>query len=36
MAKALPAEGTTSFLATTITQKHENIEKALSNAAELS
>lgn len=34
MAKALPAEGTTSFLATTITQKHENIEKALINAAD--
>ncbi|CRK81453.1 N-acetylglucosamine-6-phosphate deacetylase [Neobacillus massiliamazoniensis] len=34
MAKALPAEGTTSFLATTITQKHENIEKALRNAAD--
>ena len=33
IAKALPAEGTTSFLATTITQKHENIEKALKNAA---
>jgi N-acetylglucosamine-6-phosphate deacetylase len=33
MAKALPAEGTTSFLATTITQKHENIEKALKNAS---
>ncbi|NWQ39415.1 N-acetylglucosamine-6-phosphate deacetylase [Bacillus sp. EB106-08-02-XG196] len=33
MAKALPAEGTTSFLATTITQKHKNIENALSNAA---
>lgn len=33
MAKALPGEGTTSFLATTITQKHENIEKALKNAA---
>lgn len=33
MAKALPAEGTTSFLATTITQKHENIESALKNAA---
>lgn len=33
MANALPAEGTTSFLATTITQKHENIEKALANAA---
>jgi N-acetylglucosamine-6-phosphate deacetylase len=34
MAKALPAEGTTSFLATTITQKHENIENALKNAAQ--
>jgi N-acetylglucosamine-6-phosphate deacetylase len=34
MANALPAEGTTSFLATTITQKHENIEKALINAAD--
>ncbi|WP_254782304.1 N-acetylglucosamine-6-phosphate deacetylase [Bacillus sp. OK048] len=34
IAKALPAEGTTSFLATTITQKHENIEKALKNAAD--
>jgi N-acetylglucosamine-6-phosphate deacetylase len=34
MANALPAEGTTSFLATTITQKHENIEKALVNAAD--
>ncbi|OLS37881.1 N-acetylglucosamine-6-phosphate deacetylase [Bacillus sp. MRMR6] len=34
MAKALPAEGTTSFLATTITQKHENIESALENAAD--
>jgi N-acetylglucosamine-6-phosphate deacetylase len=34
MAKSLPAEGTTSFLATTITQKHENIEKALVNAAD--
>jgi N-acetylglucosamine-6-phosphate deacetylase len=33
MANALPAEGTTSFLATTITQKHENIENALKNAA---
>jgi N-acetylglucosamine-6-phosphate deacetylase len=33
MAKALPAEGTTSFLATTITQKHEFIELALKNAA---
>jgi N-acetylglucosamine-6-phosphate deacetylase len=34
MAMALPAEGTTSFLATTITQKHENIENALKNAAD--
>lgn len=34
MAQALPAEGTTSFLATTITQAHENIEKALVNAAD--
>ncbi|MDF2790314.1 MAG: N-acetylglucosamine-6-phosphate deacetylase [Neobacillus sp.] len=34
MAKALPAEGTTSFLATTITQKHEKIETALINAAD--
>jgi N-acetylglucosamine-6-phosphate deacetylase len=34
MAKSLPAEGTTSFLATTITQKHENIENALKNAAQ--
>lgn len=33
MAKALPAEGTTSFFATTITQKHESIENALKNAA---
>lgn len=33
MARALPAEGTTSFLATTITQKHESIENALRNAA---
>ena len=33
MAKALPAEGTTSFLATTISQKHEKIENALINAA---
>lgn len=33
MAKALPAEGTTSFLATTITQKHESIENALKNSA---
>jgi N-acetylglucosamine-6-phosphate deacetylase len=34
MAKSLPAEGTTSFLATTITQKHSNIENALKNAAQ--
>jgi N-acetylglucosamine-6-phosphate deacetylase len=34
IATALPAEGTTSFLATTITQKHENIENALKNAAQ--
>lgn len=34
IAMALPAEGTTSFLATTITQKHENIERALKNAAD--
>ncbi len=34
MAKALPKEGTTSFLATTITQSYENIEKALKNVAE--
>jgi N-acetylglucosamine-6-phosphate deacetylase len=34
MANALPGEGTTSFLATTITQKHENIEHALINAAD--
>ncbi|MFC0560729.1 N-acetylglucosamine-6-phosphate deacetylase [Halalkalibacter alkalisediminis] len=33
MAKALPLEGTTSFLATTITQSNENIEAALSNVA---
>ncbi|WP_257029080.1 N-acetylglucosamine-6-phosphate deacetylase [Neobacillus driksii] len=33
ISKALPAEGTTSFLATTITQKHEKIENALLNAA---
>ncbi|MFC4557538.1 N-acetylglucosamine-6-phosphate deacetylase [Virgibacillus kekensis] len=33
MAKALPAEGTTGFLATTITQSPENIEKALKNVA---
>jgi N-acetylglucosamine-6-phosphate deacetylase len=34
MAANLPKEGTTSFLATTITQSHENIEKALINAAD--
>ena len=34
MASALPKEGTTSFLATTITQSPENIEKAIRNAAE--
>ncbi|MBT2758703.1 N-acetylglucosamine-6-phosphate deacetylase [Mesobacillus foraminis] len=34
MAKALPGEGTTSFLATTITQGKMEIEKALENAAE--
>jgi N-acetylglucosamine-6-phosphate deacetylase len=33
MAEVLPAEGTTSFLATTITQSPDNIEKALINAA---
>ncbi|WP_010532107.1 N-acetylglucosamine-6-phosphate deacetylase [Lentibacillus jeotgali] len=33
MAGALPAEGTTSFLATTITQAPENINKALANVA---
>ncbi|MFD2444858.1 N-acetylglucosamine-6-phosphate deacetylase [Bacillus sp. CGMCC 1.16607] len=33
MAKALPREGTTSFLATTITQSEEEIEKALQNVA---
>jgi N-acetylglucosamine-6-phosphate deacetylase len=32
MAEALPREGTTSFLATTITQEEKQIEKALSNA----
>ncbi|WP_182199700.1 N-acetylglucosamine-6-phosphate deacetylase [Paraliobacillus salinarum] len=31
MARALPKEGTTSFLATTITQSVENIEEALKN-----
>jgi N-acetylglucosamine-6-phosphate deacetylase len=34
MATALPKEGTTSFLATTITQKASEIEKALKNAAQ--
>lgn len=34
MAKILPREGTTSFLATTITQSTQNIEKALENVAE--
>jgi len=33
MTKALPSEGTTSFLATTITQSSSEIEKALSNAS---
>jgi len=33
MATILPEEGTTSFLATTMTQSKENIEKALSNVA---
>ncbi|WP_026583522.1 N-acetylglucosamine-6-phosphate deacetylase [Bacillus sp. J33] len=33
MAEVLPAEGTTSFLATTITQEKEKIEAALANAA---
>lgn len=33
MAQALPEEGTTSFLATTITQSHEQIERALENVA---
>ncbi|GAB3062372.1 N-acetylglucosamine-6-phosphate deacetylase [Virgibacillus ainsalahensis] len=33
MTSVLPREGTTSFLATTITQSPENIEKALSNIA---
>ncbi|MCM3550074.1 N-acetylglucosamine-6-phosphate deacetylase [Alkalihalobacillus clausii] len=31
MAANLPAEGTTAFLATTITQKHEHIEAAIEN-----
>lgn len=34
MCEALPREGTTSFLATTITQSPENINRALSNVAE--
>lgn len=34
MASFLPREGTTSFLATTITQSHENIERALVNVAQ--
>lgn len=34
MAECLPAEGTTSFLATTITQSQEKIERALKNAAD--
>ncbi|MFC0469851.1 N-acetylglucosamine-6-phosphate deacetylase [Halalkalibacter kiskunsagensis] len=33
LAQILPAEGTTSFLATTITQSQENIDKALENIA---
>lgn len=33
IAKALPAEGTTSFLATTMTQSSDKIERALVNAA---
>lgn len=33
IAAALPQEGTTSFLGTTITQSRQNIEKALENAA---
>ena len=33
IANILPQEGTTSFLATTMTQSKENIEKALSNVA---
>lgn len=33
IAQYLPKEGITSFLATTITQSHENIEKALENIA---
>ncbi|RFU63276.1 N-acetylglucosamine-6-phosphate deacetylase [Bacillus sp. V59.32b] len=34
MATALPKEGTTSFLATTITQENEAIERALRNASD--
>lgn len=34
MARSLPAEGTTSFLATTITQEHRAIEDALKNASD--
>lgn len=34
MADFLPAEGTTAFLATTITQSRENIERALRNVAD--
>jgi N-acetylglucosamine-6-phosphate deacetylase len=34
MTQALPGEGTTSFLATTITQEEKQIEKALVNASE--
>lgn len=34
MAKALPKEGTTSFLATTITQSHGKLENALKNVGE--
>src|SRR5690625_7683714 len=33
IASVLPREGTTSFLATTITQKPQNIEQALENVA---
>ncbi|MDP4163288.1 MAG: N-acetylglucosamine-6-phosphate deacetylase [Bacillota bacterium] len=36
IAAALPSEGTTSFLATTITQKQSNIEQALKNIADYS
>lgn len=34
LADHLPAEGTTSFLATTITQNHQEIEQALKNVAQ--